>query len=315
MVRASMGKFDLALEDGDKAVKLDASWSKGHFRRGKALSGLNRCIDAHEAFEQAAKLAPDDKGLKKEVANARDAADKEHKARLEAENAAGEKPVEKAAVAKERQPKDKTPPKRAKAEATAEEAKPAADRGDAEVGGDMRGYKLRADGTKTSFFDHEMTKEERKLLGYDANGNLKPKSISAEEARRMEEQYGEKAGEASVWAGNTWEDRKMDGWAQEQLEKRLMTCVFEPPERPGAVLKVKEIKDWTGTASIYIKQGRKRWIFDLNFKVIWEASGFEEKDVEGEIKFADVLPDDVADDDIVGLHKTVGDAPTGEILQ
>ena len=47
-------KFDEALVDADKCVKLNASWAKGHARRGAALAGLKKHAEAAEAYEQAA---------------------------------------------------------------------------------------------------------------------------------------------------------------------------------------------------------------------------------------------------------------------
>merc|ERR1711988_938644 len=167
-----------------------------------------------------------------------------------------------------------------------------------------------ADGRKTSFFHHEMTPEERALLGYGEDGNLAPKSISAEEAAKMEAEQAAKAGESSVWAGNTWEDRKLDGWAQEKLETLMKDCSFEIPEKPGAVMKVVKIADWKSTASIYVKLGKKRYLFDLNFTVEYEVTGLSDKTVEGQIKFADVLPDDIADEEVMGHHKFTGDTPS-----
>jgi hypothetical protein len=85
-----------------------------------------------------------------------------------------------------------------------------------------------------------MTQEERDLMGYGADGNLAPKAISAEEAKKMEAEIAAKgSGVGPVWAGNTWVDKKLDKWALDQLEPRLCGCVFEVPEKPGAVMKVR----------------------------------------------------------------------------
>ncbi|OQS03365.1 hypothetical protein THRCLA_04340 [Thraustotheca clavata] len=54
-------RFDLALEDADKAIALDAKWAKGYFRRGQALGELGRYEDAAIAFEKASALKPSDK--------------------------------------------------------------------------------------------------------------------------------------------------------------------------------------------------------------------------------------------------------------
>ena len=57
---------------------------------------------------------------------------------------------------------------------------------------ELRGYKVLDDGRKTSYFHNELTKEERELLGLGADGNLAPKAISAEDAKRMEDEIAAK---------------------------------------------------------------------------------------------------------------------------
>jgi len=303
MVRAKMGKYEEALEDGNKAVELDPTWGKGYFRRGKALFGCERFTEAFKAFEKASEIEPSNKDLKKEMAAAEAAAKKAAEEKVatpaQPEASSAPKPVKK--VKKEKK-------------AMETESDTNATATTAEIGEDekIRGYQILADGRKTSFFHHEMTPEERALLGYDENGNLAPKTISAKEAAELEARIAEKAGDSSVWAGNTWEDRKMDNYAKERIEATVLPLTLDIPEKPGAVMKVKGIKDWAGTASIYVKLGKKRFLFDLNFKVEYEVTGLCDKTVEGEIKFTDVLPDDLSDEEVMGEHKFTGDTPSGE---
>ncbi|KDO22538.1 hypothetical protein SPRG_11720 [Saprolegnia parasitica CBS 223.65] len=75
-------KFDVALEDATKAVSIDASWPKGHFRRGQALGELGRFDEAAAAFEKALALKPTDKSSAAQAATMRAKA----KAKEDAEN-------------------------------------------------------------------------------------------------------------------------------------------------------------------------------------------------------------------------------------
>jgi len=325
MVRTNMGKFDPAAEDADKAIDLDPSWSKGYFRRGKALHGMRLYADAVVAFEKALELEPSNKVLSKEISASKKAAEaKEVEDTKFAEKLAKEKAIkaesDKAEWAaqekawKERPPEFTTEKKHNNDVPKKPQTKKSMGEDDEDSG--LRGYKILPDGRKTSFFHHEMTDEERKLLGYGADGNLAPKQITVEEAARIEAEQAASTKEsgASVWAGNTWEDRKMDKWAEEKLTALMVGCQFEVPELPG-VLRLERMKDWKGTASIYVKAGRKRHVFDLAFKIeyVLECTGEEfDAPVKGEISYCDVLPDDVADDDILGEHKFTGDKPTGK---
>uniref|UniRef100_UPI00248E29B8 cytochrome P450 n=1 Tax=Phaeobacter italicus TaxID=481446 RepID=UPI00248E29B8 len=54
--RLAMKQFEGALADAEAAVKLDAGWAKGHFRRGQALAGLERWADARAAFEEVLRI-------------------------------------------------------------------------------------------------------------------------------------------------------------------------------------------------------------------------------------------------------------------
>ena len=60
-----MNRGTEALEYANKCVESDASYAKGHLRKGQALVLLKQIPESHEAFKQAALLAPDDKVMKK----------------------------------------------------------------------------------------------------------------------------------------------------------------------------------------------------------------------------------------------------------
>ena len=48
-----------ALCDADAVIKIKKPWTKGYFRKGKALVGLERYKEAKEAFEQGQQYDPD----------------------------------------------------------------------------------------------------------------------------------------------------------------------------------------------------------------------------------------------------------------
>ncbi|TMW57239.1 hypothetical protein Poli38472_003164 [Pythium oligandrum] len=60
-------QYTKALADAKKAVELDGSWVKGHYRMASALSALERYEEAAEAFEQAFELCPTDEKLKQQA--------------------------------------------------------------------------------------------------------------------------------------------------------------------------------------------------------------------------------------------------------
>ncbi|CAK8681073.1 unnamed protein product [Clavelina lepadiformis] len=48
--------YDRALEDANTAISLSSGWPKGYFRKGRALAGLKRYIEAERAFEDVLKI-------------------------------------------------------------------------------------------------------------------------------------------------------------------------------------------------------------------------------------------------------------------
>lgn len=56
---AAVNAYIEALCDADAAIQLRRSWSKGHFRKGKALAGLQRFAEARAAFNLGLQFDPD----------------------------------------------------------------------------------------------------------------------------------------------------------------------------------------------------------------------------------------------------------------
>lgn len=297
MTRLSMGQFEEALADANAAIAISEDWPKGHFRRAKALTALDRHAAALDAIRRAVELAPDDKSLKKEEAACAAKAKEAEEARAAApEKFWGEdEPMTTTPIVDAPKPKSKPPKKIEKAAPEANSTAKGKD-DDNEEGEQIRGYKILPDGRKTSFFDHQMTEEEKKLLGYERSGdgslNLKPKQLSAEEAKALEEEQKSSAGASSVWAGNTWEDRKMNDWAETKLRELTAGCTATAGED---TIVMKEVESFTGTASVYVKKGKKRYFYDLSFKLKWEI---ESLDASGTLDYKDVVQDDVEDGDV-----------------
>lgn len=54
----SLNDFEKALADAEMCVQLRPTWLKGHFRKGVALTSLQRIDEAQKAFEAALKVEP-----------------------------------------------------------------------------------------------------------------------------------------------------------------------------------------------------------------------------------------------------------------
>ena len=62
-----LGKFELALEDGEKCVDLKPDWSKGWQRKALALHALGRKNEAMVAYERGYDVDPTNQVLMKEM--------------------------------------------------------------------------------------------------------------------------------------------------------------------------------------------------------------------------------------------------------
>ena len=60
-----MKRYQDALKDAEKAIELDASWVKGHYRKGQILDKMGRHEESAKSYDEAALLKPDDARMKK----------------------------------------------------------------------------------------------------------------------------------------------------------------------------------------------------------------------------------------------------------
>ena len=79
----------------------------------------------------------------------------------------------------------------------------------------MKGYKITADGKKTTFFNHDLDDEAKRLIG-----DIRPKKIEGD---------GDSAGPTptpvagtSAWnSAGTWEERSLTPWGKEKMTELL----------------------------------------------------------------------------------------------
>ncbi|WFD00334.1 hypothetical protein MYAM1_003082 [Malassezia yamatoensis] len=65
---ASAGAYIEALCDAEAVIKIRRPWGKGHFRKGKALAGLQRYEEARAAFVLGQQFEPDNQEFAKAIA-------------------------------------------------------------------------------------------------------------------------------------------------------------------------------------------------------------------------------------------------------
>lgn len=253
---ATMNNGPSALSEADACLKLDATNPKAHFRRGQALVVLRRIPESHKAFEEAAKLDPSSKLYAKGVRLSQKRLD-EYVPDLEPEK----KPEKKAPTTTSSVVASKPPPKLPAASKTSEKPAPkkAAPKGSEE----MRGYKI-VNGKKTSYFHHEMTEEEKRLIGDITPQRIDPNQQAAAVAPKVAEGMSE-------WnSKGTFEDRDILPWAKQKLPELL---VDQSVPCGSCNIRVTAVKDVAGLCSIAFIKQRKRFLFELSATIEWVASG------------------------------------------
>lgn len=77
-------------------------------------------------------------------------------------------------------------------------------------------------------------------------------------------------GTGSVWNNNSyhWEQKSVDKWADETLKSCLSLFQFKHEK---AVLRVTEVKDLKGEASVSIRKQKKIVTYDYSVKLVWQC--------------------------------------------
>lgn len=248
MVRLNLNKPEDALADCKKCLGLDAGNVKAWHRRAESLVRLNDWDEAIAAAQEGQKLDASNKSFQAMIdkATSDKAKDVEDKAKLKSD--AQDVRVELHNASTARQPLQK------------KERKEGAE--DEDLG--MRGYKKTADGKTTSYFHTEISDEAKRLIAEQGFG--KPQKL---EGPVDDNGASEKS---SAWnKAGTYEEKGMLKWAQEQLSSRLKGLIFDVPAGAGGKIVTTAVEDIKGEANISSSRGKRRFLLDLTFKVLFEV--------------------------------------------
>mmetsp|Transcript_8677 Transcript_8677/g.13699 ORF Transcript_8677/g.13699 Transcript_8677/m.13699 type:complete len:429 (+) Transcript_8677:69-1355(+) len=296
MTRCKMGMFKEALEDGKMAVKTDDKWPKGYFRCAEAEIGLNRFDDATSSLRSCLELEPANKAAKKEL-GLMDERRKKYEAKAAKDKIRSDKEAEEKRAREAKQ----MATRKVVSRAPVGEKKATEKTNGGDVDMSMRGYKVLADGRKTTFFNRELTEEEKEMLKDNA-----PKAID-KPMECVNENLAKEG--ASAWnSGGTFEEKDMSDWAEKRLKELLagITCTVSVEGKNfknGDSLKFEEMKvndiaGLDGHASIAFTRGKKVHIFDYEFEAKWQVfvDGVKAK---GSLFFPEVSGDSVQDGSVV----------------
>ena len=309
----NMAKLSESRELATTATSLDDTYVKAYWRLGQACAAMEDWSDALAAYEKAVKVDADSgggkmaKALGKEVAKCQVKVEQERLLVMEGKfdgadiggtssstvsngNAASTSEVKStpaAAVEKKTTPTTAATSGSAKPETKADTVK------DTDADGftksdHVRGYKI-VGGKKTSYFHHEMTEEEKKLIG-----DIAPKKLDTNAAAATATSSEPVVEGASAWnKAGTWEEKDIGKWAVDTLSSTLLTCSYDIPGTDQTVKVVKankmDVHDG-GHASVAAVRGKKRYIYEFGYELVWELSSAG-GDADVEMRGKLVLPD------------------------
>lgn len=321
LVLLQMGKVSEALESADAACEQDPTYVKAHWRRGQACNACANTTDALASFERALSLEPANKALKREVEAAKEKKEQEEKLlaaakELKEANADAEEvtePPKAVTSAKKDAVKSNTTKPTSSAESKNNDVKEDGDPDIFTQSDHVRGYKIRSDGKKTSYFDREISDDTKQLIGDIAPKRIDPNAPTDDAPKPLPVTEG-----TSAWnKAGTWEERDVTPWAKETLEAALRTSEYVLPEgspSPGAHAAVSKISKFEGHASFATVRGKKRYIYEFAFTLDWVLTLGDDhaQTCHGKVTFPDVDGTVELGDgyDIVDYHVD-GSSPAG----
>ena len=306
-----MAKLSESRELATTATSLDRTYVKAYWRLGQACAAMEDWSDALDAYEKAVKVDAESgggkmaKALGKEVGKCQvkveqerllvmegkfDGADISNGSSTSTSEIKSARGVEKKAAATSSGAKAKSSPAKAKAKAKAKaDAVKDTDAGDFTKSDHVKGYKI-VNGKKTSFFHHEMTEEEKKLIG-----DIAPKKLDANAAAATATSAEPVVEGASAWnKAGTWEEKDITKWSIDTLSSTLLTCSYDIPSTDQTVKVVKANKMAVhdgGHASVAAVRGKKRYIYEFGYELVWElssAGGDADVEMRGKLTLPDI---------------------------
>eukprot|EP00978_Attheya_sp_CCMP212_P039951 scaffold212897_cov37-Attheya_sp.AAC.1 len=293
-----MLNYDTSLNHARTATELDPTYLKGHWRMGQALMQLKRYADAMEVYSNIlATFEENNKAVQKELDKATVLHQQEQLLLLQDNfddmdtdtdiNTATPppppppvttkpttKPTTESSTSTTVSPKTTTTSTSDETVVTTKNAT-----GEFSKSDHVKGYKV-VNGKKTSYFHHEMTEEEKKLIGDIAPKRLEPSVQQTSSSELIPEEEADVNGnnkkDTSAWnKAGTWEERNVSAWAKDTLTQALKEVTFEfpkgSPAPPGSVVTVSRVKHVSeGHASVATVRSKKRYMYEFHVSIEWE---------------------------------------------
>jgi len=275
MVQLNMNRADDAFVDANEAIRLDKTYLKAYYRQAMAASAQNNYTLARQALQAGLAIKPDEKELLSQLQKVEEkitsgtavpTATKTVKTTSAALSSSVPKPAAPAPKSNNNNGNN----------GTSSDTKMEVDDDDdaAEIAAaNLRGYKVTADGRKTTFFNHDLDEQTKALIG-----DIKPKRLEAAgEVITTNNTVG------SAWnSAGTYEEKILTPWVTAYLTDAFGSINVQiaegyiPPNIraavPDAVTIVIEstgTDSVTGHAQVTLIRGKKKHVCDFSATIQW----------------------------------------------
>ena len=149
----------------------------------------------------------------------------------------------------------------------------------------MRGYKTKANGSRTTYFNRELSDDDKRLL---AASNSGPQRIVEETT--LSPAAAPVVASSSKWnSAGTFEEKNVQDWAHAKLKALLRTASFQAPDG-GPRISVTSVHQVTGDCIVASSRGKTKFIFDLEARLQWEVASLGST-VSGSMELQDITAD------------------------
>jgi len=293
LVHFNMGQFEMAKDAAETAIIKDFNYVKAYWRAGQALTKLDQYEKAHNLYEQALKLDPNNKAVQKELTKIQ-----KLNVEFKQRKLLGETTRNKTEPSGSDAFKKTANTETIRLSSVSDEKKiekPDLDHDDTVSNNNeehtftksehVKGYKI-VNGKKTTFFHNELSEEAKHLIG-----DIAPKRLDTTVVSTITTEKNENT---SVWnTAGTWEERDVTSWAKKSLEQFLLKTSYtldDTSPAPDASVTITRVTKCDGHASFATVRGKKRYIYEFLVMLEWKltfASSNNSDTAEGTMTFPD----------------------------
>lgn len=289
MCELNMNRAAGAIKDAEEAIKLDANYIKGYYRKAMGHSQISQWKEAKQALQAGLTLKPDDKELSAQLIKVEDKLRNEsatpavpaatNRVPVSHNNTSSTIPSASStpsSSSKSNKSSATTPSTSSKAPSSTPAEKTEEDEEDLKSL-NLRGYKKTADGRVTTFFNNELDAKTKELIG-----NIAPKKLDA---------TGEvitaaaSNGVGSAWnAAGTYEEKILTPWATEYLRTVFATGKITidqnkihpvlrtvHPDILSIIVELTSVESITGDAQVTMLRGKRKHVCDYTIVVKWNV--------------------------------------------